>query len=395
VEVDVVIVGAGLVGASLAAALAGSGLRLALIEREAPPAPGPDWDARIYALTPASVAFLADVNALRDIDAARVTPIYDMRIYGDDGRSRLDFSSYESGLLELAATVESGRLQHALWQGLKSQSDLSLLCPAVPSLLRSELGRVEIRLESGASVIAKLVVGADGANSWVRGAAGIEASIEPYGQQGVVANFACAREHRNIAYQWFRGDGVLAYLPLPQKRVSIVWSTPEVHARELLALAPAGFCERVAGAGGGALGALELLASPALFPLSRMSVQSMVRPRVALVGDAAHVVHPLAGQGVNLGFGDVQALARLLRAGPIRDPGDYLLLRRFERSRAEDLLAMRWITGGLHRLFGAGHPVVARVRNFGLNLTNAVPVVRTLLARRAAAIGGGAHKEPS
>ena len=393
---DVVIVGAGLVGASLAAALAGSGLRLALIEREPPPVPSPDWDSRIYALTPASVAFLDDVGAWRGVDAARVTPLYEMRIFGDDGRSRLDFSSYESGLLELAATVESGRLQYALWQALGVQRDLSLLCPAVPSQLHCEPGQVEIRLESGESVIAKFAVGADGANSWVRRAAGIEASIESYGQQGVVANFACAREQRNIAYQWFRRDGVLAYLPLPQKRVSIVWSTPEQHARELLGLAPAALCERVAGAGGEVLGALDLVTSPAAFPLNRMSVRSTVRPRIALIGDAAHVVHPLAGQGVNLGFGDAQTLARLLRAGPIRDAGDYLLLRRFERSRAEDILAMRWVTDGLYRLFSAGHPVATRMRNFGLNLTNSMPVIRTLLARRAAGIGGGGiHKEPS
>jgi len=209
---------------------------------------------------------------------------------------------------------------------------------------------------------------------------------------GVVANFVCARAHRNIAYQWFRSDGVLAYLPLPDRRVSIVWSTREAHARELLALAPAAFCARVSEAGGEALGALEPLTPPAAFPLSRMFADRMAQGRIALIGDAAHVLHPLAGQGVNLGLGDAHSLADLLRGAP--DSGDRLLLRRYERARAEDILALRWVTDGLFRLFDANHRVAARIRNVGLNLTNSNPVIKTLLTRRAMGMGGGLqHKE--
>ena len=393
-DFDVVIIGGGLAGAGLAAALAESGLKLALIERKAPPSPGPDWDSRVYALTPASTAFLDRIGAWRRLEAGRVTPIYDMRVFGDDGRSRLDFSAYESGTTQLAATVESSRLHHALWQGFERQRNLSLLCPAAPSKLRRAGNRVEIDLEDGTVVTAKLAVGADGAESWARRAARIEARNASYAQLGVVANFACARAHRNIAYQWFRSDGVLAYLPLPGRRVSIVWSAPETHATDLLALAPAAFCARVSEAGGEALGALEPLTSPAAFPLSRMVADRMAEGRIALVGDAAHVLHPLAGQGVNLGLGDAHSLADLLCAAP--DPGDRLLLRRYERARAEDILALRWVTDGLFRLFDANHRVAARIRNFGLNLTNSSPVIKTLLARRAMGMGGGLHhEEPS
>jgi ubiquinone biosynthesis UbiH/UbiF/VisC/COQ6 family hydroxylase len=393
-DFDVVIVGGGLAGASLAAALAQGGHRLALIERKAPAAPGAEWDARVYTLTPASIAFLDDIGAWSRIDADRITPIYDMRVFGDDGSSRLDFSAYESGVLQLAATVESGRLHHALWQGLKRQRNLTLLCPAAPSELRSNADRVEIDLEDGSVVAAKLAVGADGSDSWVRRAAAIETRAGSYGQLGVVANFACARAHRNIAYQWFRRDGVLAYLPLPDRRVSIVWSTPEAHGRELLALEPVVLCRRVAEAGGEVLGALKPLTAPAAFPLSRMLAERIGQGRVALIGDAAHVVHPLAGQGVNLGLGDAHALADLLREAP--DPGDRLLLRRFERARAEDILALRWVTDGLFRMFEANYRIAARIRNSGLNLVNSNPVIKTLLARRAVAVGGGLHhKDPS
>jgi ubiquinone biosynthesis UbiH/UbiF/VisC/COQ6 family hydroxylase len=393
VDFDIVIVGGGFAGASLAAALAESRLRLALVERKAPSSPGPEWDSRVYALTPASTAFLDRVGAWRDFEAGRVTPIYDMRVFGDDGRSRLDFSAYESGVPQLAATVESGRLHHALWQGLERQRNLSLLCPAVPSELCRREDRVEIRLEDGNVVKAKLAVGADGAESWVRRAAGIEVRSGSYAQLGVVANFACALAHRNIAYQWFRRDGVLAYLPLPDRRVSIVWSTPPARARELLALAPAALCARVSEAGDEALGPLEPLTPSAGFPLGRMFADRIAYGRVALVGDAAHVVHPLAGQGVNLGLGDAHSLADLLREAP--DAGDRLLLRRYERARAEDILALRWVTDGLFRMFGADHRMVAAIRNFGLNLTDSNPIVKTLLARRAMGMGGAPHhKEP-
>src|SRR5262245_46101797 len=167
-DFDVVIVGGGLAGAGLAAALAQGRHRVALVERRAPPSPGAGWDSRVYTLTPASVAFLASVGAWQRVPRERVTPIYDMQVFGDDGASRLDFSAYESGMLELGATVESGRLHHALWQGFERERNLSLLCPAVPSEMRRVEGGVEIRLDLGRTVKTKLLVGADGADSWVR-----------------------------------------------------------------------------------------------------------------------------------------------------------------------------------------------------------------------------------
>jgi ubiquinone biosynthesis UbiH/UbiF/VisC/COQ6 family hydroxylase len=218
----------------------------------------------------------------------------------------------------------------------------------------------------------------------VRRAAGLTARASSYRQLGVVANCETAKPHHGTAFQWFMADGVLAYLPLPGNRISIVWSTSEPHGRELLGLAPEAFVRGVADAGRAVLGDLTLITPPQAFPLQSLAAESMIGPRVALVGDAAHVVHPLAGQGVNLGFGDARVLAETLAARePFRDCGDRVLTRRFERSRAEAVLAMRTVTDGLARLFGLPGTPAARLRNAGLNLTDRLAPVKNLLVRHA------------
>jgi 2-polyprenylphenol 6-hydroxylase len=383
-DFDIVIVGAGLVGASFAMALRGTGLKLALVEAQAPAAAAAEWDSRIYAISPGSVAFLEGLGVWKRIERERITPVYEMQVYGDGADARLQFSAYESGVAELAWIVESRRLQSVLWQGLEQQHQLELICPGQCAALQLRDDAAELTLADGRTLRSKLLVAADGMHSWTRQAAGIAVRQKPYGQMGVVANFACAKRHHNTAFQWFRGDGVLAYLPLPEERVSMVWSTSDAHAAELLALPAAALCARVAQAGAEALGELELLTPALQFPLSRLRAAQLAAPRLALIGDAGHVVHPLAGQGVNLGFGDAAVLARvLLQRELFRDPGEIRLLRRYERARAEDILALTWATDGLQRLFAAPGGVTAKLRNAGLNLTNALPVVKNLLVRRA------------
>ena len=383
-DFDIVIVGAGLVGASFAMALRGAGLKLALVEAR-PPAPvDHGWDSRVYAISPASVAFLDGLGAWTRLDRARLNPVHEMQVYGDSAGAQLQLSAYESGVSELAWTVESRRLQSVLWLALEHQHNLELLCPDRCESVVLGDDAAEVTLAGGRALRAKLLVAADGRHSWVRQAAGIAAQDKPYGQMGVVANFTCAKEHHDTAYQWFRDDGVLAYLPLPGRRMSIVWSTPDEHAAALLALSPDEFCARVEEAGKGTLGKLELLTPAAQFPLTRQHAARLVAPRIALIGDAGHVLHPLAGQGVNLGFGDAAVLARvLLQRELFRDPGEIRLLRRYERARAEDILALAWVTDGLHKLFAAHGGAVGKLRNTGLNLTNALPVLKNLLVRRA------------
>jgi 2-octaprenylphenol hydroxylase len=205
----------------------------------------------------------------------------------------------------------------------------------------------------------------------VRTQAGVGVNTRDYGQLAVVANFATGIPPRNIARQWFRKDGVLAWLPLPENRMSMVWSTDPAHARKLLAMPPAELGATVAEAGENLLGPLSLITPAAAFPLRLQNAEVMVKPRLALVGDAAHLVHPLAGQGVNLGFHDVIGLEETLNNRNVQaDVGDYALLRRYERSRKMDISAMQITTTGLHALFGSDLPGAGRLRNLGMAFTN-------------------------
>ena len=381
-KTDVAIIGAGLAGLALARALRGLPVTLVAPERAAPPGPG--WDARVYAITPGNAAFLAGLRVWQALPAERVAPVRAMRVFGDDGAAVLEFDAYRAGASALAWIVEDGRLREALWASLAARDELEVLAPAQCARLEIGAQCARLGLEDGRGIEARLVVGADGARSRVRDQAGIEASDAPYAQSAVVANFACARAHRDTAYQWFQGGPVLALLPLPGDRASMVWSVDEARAARLQALPHAALCREVAQASGHVLGDLELLGAPRVFPLRRLAARRMVAPRVALAGDAAHVIHPLAGQGANLGLQDARALAAVLAGRePQRDPGDAGLLRRYERARALDVLAMDATVHGLYRLFGAAAGPAARLRNAGLNLADRLPVLKNLLIRQA------------
>jgi 2-polyprenylphenol 6-hydroxylase len=384
---DVAIVGAGLVGASLALALEPAGLRVALVEPRAPilpSAPDESWDSRVYAISPGSAAFLAGVGAWSGVDAARIARVETMRLFGDEPAAHLAFSAYEAGLGELAFIAENSRVQAALWQCLDHAEHVTRYCPATCRTLTQHADACELTLDNGVTLRAKLVVGADGAQSWVREQAGIKAHTQGYGQCGVVANFACALPHRDTAYQWFRADGVLALLPLPDKRVSMVWSTPDAQARELLALDAAALAQRVRDASENTVGALAVITPAAAFALSLQRVDALVKPRLALVGDAAHNVHPLAGQGVNLGLRDARELAAVLSdRGAQFDCGDYALLRRYERARKEDVLTMQLATDGLQKLFASNAVWLSRARNLGMKFVESQSMLKRMLVKHA------------
>ncbi len=381
---DVLIVGAGLAGSALAAALRGSTLKIGIVEARPPSRPA-GWDPRIYAISPTNADFLSAIGIWQHLDPTRMAPVYDMEIHGDAG-GRLDFSAYDSGLRELAWILESSLMQQELWETVKRQHNVTLICPASPAALSIDDAAARLTLTDGRRIEARLVVAADGRDSWVRQAAGIGARNTPYDEKGVVANFRCEKAHRNTAFQWFRPDGVLAYLPLPEQHMSMVWSAPDAIADELVALSPEALCAKVAAAGEHRLGALELVTPAAAFPLRLMRVDTAVQARLALIGDAAHAIHPLSGHGINLGYQDARVLAEQLAALPAwRDPGELPVLRAYARARAEETALLQYTTHGLNRLFKPADPLLSGLRNLGLNLTNKLPVLRNALVRYAIA----------
>jgi 2-octaprenylphenol hydroxylase len=384
VDFDLIIAGGGPVGASLARAAGGLSVALVANERPAGCTPEGGFDARVYALSPGNVAFLRDLRAWQAIEPQRLTPVHAMEVFGDDGASALRFDAYRAGVPELAWIVEDCALQQALWRVLEARETLEIFAPAQCERLEASHDGASLRLADGRQLRGRLVVGADGARSVIRRDAGIDAVESGYGQSAVVANFECVRPHGNAARQWFLEAGVLALLPLPGQRVSMVWSLPEPEAARLASLPREAFEQEVARASRGSLGELGLLGAPRSFPLRRLAAKKLVAPRVALAGDAAHVIHPLAGQGLNLGLQDARALAAVLAGRePVRDPGDLRLLRRYERARAEPILSMDFMVDALFRLFGSKGSVAARMRNSGLNLVDRVPVLKHVLMRQA------------
>jgi 2-octaprenylphenol hydroxylase len=386
---DVVIIGGGLVGASLAAALKHSGLSLAMVESQSLLMPEnasvntEDWDSRIFAISPGSRSFLEQSGAWSLLDPRRIVPVEAMRVFGDTG-AELEFSAYQMGVAELACILENRALHSALWQVLQHQENLTLLHPARCASLEISADEAMLALEDGRMLGAKLIVGADGRDSWVRSQAGISAAPLDYQQHGVVANFSCELPHRGIAYQWFQPDGILALLPLAGNRVSMVWSVSPEQSARLLALPPDELCAQVAAASRHTLGELKLVTPPAAFPLRLLVLPQISAPRVALIGDAAHNMHPLAGQGVNTGFRDARQLAQiLLERGAQNDCGEAHLLRRYERKRKEDIYTMQAATYGLKNLFNNDIPLLRTARNLGLDAANRIAPLKKMLMQHA------------
>ena len=379
---DVLIVGGGLAGASLAVALGHSRLRVGLID-ERRPQKSAGWDIRIYAISPANQRFLDTIGIWGRLDASRVTPVHEMQIFGDDG-APMCFSAYDSGVGELAWTVEQSQIHCELWETLSRQHNVNLYCPRRGQQLNVDATAATLELDDGTQLEASLVVAADGGRSWVRQQAGIGATVKPYNELGVVANFRCERAHHGVAYQWFTPQGVLAYLPLPGNHMSMVWSAPEDLGRELLELDAEQLASRVADRGENVLGRLQLETTQRAFPLQLMNVDRTVVPRVALIGDAAHAIHPLSGHGVNLGLQDSRALANELSAlAAWRDPGELAVLRAYARARAEEPAVMQFGTHFLNRLFKKDNFFYRQLRNRGMRLTDRLGPVKSALVRYA------------
>jgi ubiquinone biosynthesis UbiH/UbiF/VisC/COQ6 family hydroxylase len=383
---DAAVVGPGVAGLATALGLAQQGLKVALIGPRArvhQASPAAPYDARIYALAPGSAALLERLGVWSRVDAERICPVERMRVFGDAG-DELTFDAYAATVERLATIVEESELARVLEAACEYQPAITRIDAAFQSLEAPSPGSAELQLADGRRVSVALLVGADGANSAVRASAGISAELKPYGQTALVANFDCERPHLNTAWQWFTDEGIVALLPMPGERVSLVWSAPEALVPQLQALDPAAFAERVAVRSRHVLESLAPLGAAHAFPLRLLTVRRLVGPSLALVGDAAHVVHPLAGQGLNLGLQDVDTLLKVVGARePFRACGDPVVLRRYERARAEAIGLMRFTTDGLARLFAVDDPLVRGARNAGMALVNRLGPLKSRLIRQA------------
>lgn len=411
---QVVVVGGGIVGKSCALLLAQQGMDVALVAPKPPKASGraaagPDeWDSRIYAFSASSQALLERMRVWEALDPARIQPVRDMRVFGDVSASEttpsldgdLHFSAYAAAVPQLAWIIESSQVERALDTALGFQHQVTWHDGTATAFERDPDG-VTLTLDNGTRLRTACAIGADGARSWLRHQCHIGVTTRKYRQLGVVANFACERPHHETAWQWFLGapeklmadeepanGEVLAMLPLPGNHVSMVWSADEAHARDLLALSPEALAatamQGATGAVGAQFGALRCVTPAQGFPLVLQRAEQFVQPHVALVGDAAHVVHPLAGQGMNLGLRDVAELGRVMAdKEPFRSEGDLRLLRRYERARATDLLSLTAATDGLHRLFSLPGGVARVVRNTGMRAVGGQSLLKRFLIGHA------------
>ncbi len=378
-EPDLVISGGGVVGLALAAALDGRGLRIAVIEaREPPPWDPARTDLRVSSITAASRRMLAALGVWESVAARRVSPFEAIHAW-DAGGGAVHFHAADVGEAWLGHIVENDLLQRMLYEHVTGGcNDVRLLCPAGIRSLDAGPDQVRVRLDDGRRLRSRLLVAADGARSVVREQVGIPVRRRDYGQQGLVATVRTRVHHGRVARQRFLPGGPVALLPLADGACSIVWSLPTEDARRLLAAADGGFMAALSEATQEVLGPVVETGPRRAFPLQALHAERYIDERVALVGDAAHVIHPLAGQGVNLGLLDAAALAEVVQAAVARgrDPGGRLVLRRYERWRRGDNLSMQVAMDGFHWLFSNRDPVRHGVRNLGFELTDRLPLLK-------------------
>ena len=385
---DAMVVGGGAIGAALALGLARDGLDVALVEARAPKPwrASDDVDLRVVALAADARALLDDLGVWPAIAGARIGPYRRMRVWDAQAPGELTFDAAEYGEAALGWIVENALVQHALWAALGAESNARVLCPAEVAGVENDPDGVTATLADGTRLRARVLVAADGADSPIRAALGIACDNRDYAQRAVVANVATTRPHEDTAWQRFLPGGPLAFLPLADGRSSIVWSLPDAEAARVLALDDAAFRAELGAAFDFRLGEIAASTARAAFPLRLRLAKRYVAGRSVLAGDAAHVVHPLAGQGMNLGFRDVACLRRVLRDARARggDIGAAHVLRRYERERrSENTLAARGLDA-ISTVFGSSNPAVSMARAAGLAAVDRIAFARQLFASVAA-----------
>lgn len=392
VDYDVIIVGGGMVGLALAARLAPLDLSIAVVEPKPVQLQWPpnDIDQRVSAITRASQELFQSIGAWQHIKDSEKSAYHRMVVWdGESSRGEIEF---DAGLIaepNLGHIIENRVLRRALFQTVEAQRNIDWLCPQKCQSVEYHEECAELTLGSGESIKSRLLVAADGAFSWLRKASGIGQKQQAYGHKAIVCTIRTDESHQSTAWQRFDHDGPLAFLPLADDHTcSIVWSVKEACAGELLQLPAEEFAERLSQRFEHRLGKVSLCSDVVAFPLFERTTEQMVAERLALIGDAAHTIHPLAGQGVNLGFADAVELAKKIENSLQRDAdiGAQHRLRPFERARKADTKAMQLAMMGFKRLFEQELPAIQMARSYGLALTNHHPLLKQKLIRQAMGI---------
>jgi len=387
-RVEAAVVGGGVVGAACALALADAGLQVALVEAQRAPPWNPERpDLRVYAFAPDNAALLQGFGVWPQVLAARAQPYRRMRVWDAAGGGELAFDADRFGRSELGWIVEHGLLVDRLWAALPA-AGVRVSCPAKVEALDQLEDGVRLRLDDGTRIEAALAVAADGAESAVRALAGLDADAHAYGQRGVVAYVRTERPHENTAWQRFLPSGPLAFLPCADGSSSIVWTLPDDEAARMLALDDAAFGAALTAAFGARLGAALPLSKRVAFPLRRQLARDYAAGRLIVIGDAAHVVHPLAGQGVNLGLRDVASLRASVERAKARraDFAAPQRLARWARERKSENAMAAYAFDGINRAFSNDGVAATLLRGHLLRAADRVPMVAHGLWRRAAGL---------
>jgi 2-octaprenylphenol hydroxylase len=388
---DVILIGGGIVGATAACALGRSGVRVALVEARAPldPEVQPP-DPRVFAITRASERIFRSLGVWDAMQLKGAFAFSEMEVWDSGGEGITHFDCAEIGEPCLGHIIEPRFIQAALWQQLQSIDAVSLYCPARFQSIHVLDDRVEVSLEDSRQLSARLLIAADGSRSPVRTMLGMKTRRHDYRQSSLVALVKTSEPHRNTAWQRFLPGGPLAFLPMADGWSSIVWTMPSEQVERLLSADKEVFHEELAAAFEYRLGRIIASGERQAWPLQRLHAHQYVKPRVALIGDAAHAIHPLAGQGVNLGLLDAASLAEvLIDAGQRgRDPGSLAVLRRYERWRRGDNLLMMMAMDGINQVFSKPRSLLHRAANLGLSLVNRSAAARRQLMRHAMGLGG-------
>lgn len=385
---DIVIVGGGMVGSALACALSNnSTLRIAIIEGRKPERKWDkkSFDLRVSAITRGSQQLFEQLGVWESIQADRLSPYGEMFVWDATGDGHIHFDCADVGEPNLGHIIENRVITRALTQRVEQLDNVRVFCPATPTRLTLNSDFAQLELENGNMLETSLVVGADGANSWVRQQVGIEITTRDYNQRAIVTTVKTSLPHQETAWQRFLPTGPLAFLPLTDNYSSIVWSTTPEQAQEMLDLDDAEFKTALANAFDHKLGDIIELGPRAAFPLKGQHAKHYVKPHLALVGDAAHTIHPLAGQGVNLGFADISKLTEVIHEDQANGKpiGSFKTLRRYERARRGDNLLMLESMGAFKTLFSNENTGLSKLRNLGLNITNKVAPAKHLFMRHA------------